>query len=208
MQDYFDDDVIANLVAKTDFDAKLSSFNKKITESKTKYLLVQNQSNKLKTFDSSYFIGKDYVKEDGAQNYLVFQPIIRYFKVNAIINVTDYILSRRSKGLSAETIKPPTTSDNSFTQTISYYYAAKTRAIFTGSCWKQSKTSYNHRKIVNIYIVFELGASGSNNSDPTIKNSSFGTVTLTKNADIDKYGYFGYEIGFDRKSTFSFPGGV
>ena len=29
---------------------------------------------------------------------------------------------------------------------------------------------------------------------------------MTKNADIDKYGYSGYRIGFDRLS-FSFPGG-
>ena len=35
----------------------------------------------------------------------------------------------------------------------------------------------------------------------------FGTVTLTKNADIDKYGYSGYGTGFDRRSSFSFPGG-
>ena len=32
-------------------------------------------------------------------------------------------------------------------------------------------------------------------------------VTLTKNADIDKYGYSGYRIGFDRRESFSFPGG-
>ena len=31
---------------------------------------------------------------------------------------------------------------------------------------------------------------------------------LTKNADIDKYGYSGYGIGFDRRSSLSFPGGV
>ena len=30
-------------------------------------------------------------------------------------------------------------------------------------------------------------------------------VTLTKNVDIDKYGYSGYGIGFDRKLSFSFP---
>ena len=30
-------------------------------------------------------------------------------------------------------------------------------------------------------------------------------VTFTKNADINKYGYLGYGIGFDRKSSFSFP---
>ena len=29
---------------------------------------------------------------------------------------------------------------------------------------------------------------------------------MTKNADIDKYEYFGYGIGFDRRSSFSFPG--
>ena len=36
-------------------------------------------------------------------------------------------------------------------------------------------------------------------------NCLFGVVTLTKNADIDKYGYSGYGIGFDRKGRFSFP---
>ena len=69
-------------MTKTDFDAKLSSFNRKITENKTKHLLVQNELNKLKTFDSSYFIGKSHFEEDGAQNYLVFQPLIKYFQLN------------------------------------------------------------------------------------------------------------------------------
>ena len=31
----------------------------------------------------------------------------------------------------------------------------------------------------------------------------FGSVKLTKNADIDKYGYSGYGIGFDRNTSFS-----
>ena len=35
----------------------------------------------------------------------------------------------------------------------------------------------------------------------------FGAFTLTKNSDIDKYGYFGYDIAFARRSCFSFPGG-
>ena len=61
--------------------------------------------------------------------------------------------------------------------------------------------------MVNIYSVHSLGASSSNYSDPTIKNCLFGAVTLTKNADIDKYGYSGYGVGFDRRGSFSFPGG-
>ena len=124
----------ANLITKTDFDAKLSSLNKKITQNKRKHLLVENELNKLKTFDSSYFIGKSHFEEDGTQNYLVFQPIIRYFKVNTITDVADYVLSWKPKGLSVKTIKRPATSDNSLTPTINYYYAAKIRVKLTASC--------------------------------------------------------------------------
>ena len=130
-------------------------------------MLIENELNKLKAFDSSYFIGKSHFEEDGVQNYLVFQPIIRYFKVNTITN-TDYVLSWKSKGLSAESIKPPTTSDNSLTPALSYY-GTKTRVKFTGSCLKQPKISYTHGKVVNIYIFYELGASSSHNDDPTLK---------------------------------------
>ena len=64
------------------------SLNRKITQNKTKHLLVENELNKLKTFDSGYFIGKSHFGEDGTQNYLVFQPMCRYFKM---ITNTDYI---------------------------------------------------------------------------------------------------------------------
>ena len=40
-----------------------------------------------------------------------------------------------------------------------------------------------------------------------MKNCLFGAVTLTENTDIDKYGYSGYGIGFERRGSFSFPGG-
>ena len=72
----------ATLIAKTDFDDKLSNLNKRITSNKTKHILAENEFKKLKTFDSSYFIGKNYFEEDGTQNYLAFQPISRYFKIN------------------------------------------------------------------------------------------------------------------------------
>ena len=63
---------IANLITKTEFDAKLSNLSRKITLNKSKHLLAENKFNKLKTFDWSYFIGKNYFEEDGVQNYLVF----------------------------------------------------------------------------------------------------------------------------------------
>ena len=55
--------------------------------------------------------------EDGSQAYLMFQPLYRYFKT---ITNTNYILSWKSRGLSAESIKPPATSDNSPTPELSY----------------------------------------------------------------------------------------
>ena len=114
-----------------------------------------------------------------------------------------YISSWKSKGLSDKTIKPPVTSDNSLTPLIDYL-ANKIRLKFSGSCLKQPKLQYTHGTTVNIYIVYELGASGSNDNDPTLKNCLFGAVTLTKNYDIEKYGYSAYGIGFDRRSSFSF----
>ena len=103
------------MITKTDFDAKLSSLNRKITQNKTKHLLVENELNKLKTFDSSYFICKSHFEEDGPQKYLVFQLINKCFKV---ITNPDYVSSWKSKGWSAESIKPTTTSDKILTPII------------------------------------------------------------------------------------------
>ena len=175
----------AKLIAKTEFDAKLSSLNRKSTSNKTKHLVVENELNRLKTFDSSYFIGKSHFEEDGTQNYLVFQPLNKYFK---LITNTLSILSWQSKGLSTENIDPPTTS---LSPSINYV-GNKIRVEFTGSCLKQSnKLTYAHKKIVNIYKVYELGASSSNVNDATLKNCLFGAAALTKNAGIDIYGYSG-----------------
>ena len=74
------------------------------------------------------------------------------------------------------------------------------------SCLKQpNKTIYSYGRKVNVYIVYELGASSSNNNDHTLKNCLFGAVTLTKTADIEKYGCSAYGIEFDKRGSFSFP---
>ena len=151
-----------------------------------------------------FFLGNVlFNSEDGSQAYLIFQPIYTYFKT---ITSTNYILSWKYRGLSAESIKLRTTSDNSLNPELSYI-DYNIRIKCTGSCLKQSKITYTHNKSENIYIVYELGASSSHIDDPTLKNCLFGAVTLTKNADFDKYGYSGYGIGFDRRGIFSFPGG-
>ena len=189
----------------TGFDSKLAQANvitKRNFDAKT--IKLENNIKKLQTFDSSYFRGKNYFDEDGMQNYLVFLPIFRYFR---LIANTKYISSWKSKGLSDETITPYATSDNSLTPWVDYY-DTKIRLQFNKCCLKQpNKFTYDIGCIVNVYIVYELGASSSNVNDPTIKICLFCAVTLTNNADIDKYRYSGYGIGLDRRSSFSFPGG-
>ena len=144
---------------------------------------------------------KNYFENYGTENYLVLQPIRRYFKV---IPYTENISEWKSKTLSDEGIKPAT-SDNSLSLLIDYL-GNKIRLKFNGSCLKQTKMTYTYRKTLNIYLAYDRGASSSFNDDPTIKNSLFGAVKLTKNANVDKYWYSGYGIGFDRKGGLSFPG--
>ena len=144
---------------------------------------------------------------DGSQAYLVFQLMHKYIKT---IANTKYISEWKSKGLFDESIKSFPTSYNSLTPLIDYY-GYKIRVKFNRSILRQPKVLYTHGKVVNIYIIYELGASSSNDNDddndPTLKNCLFGAVTLTKNADIDKYEYSGYGIEIDRRGRFSFPGG-
>ena len=73
------------------------------------------------------------------------------------------------------------------------------RVNFTGSCLQQPKVSYTHGTIVNIYIVYELVLLAHTMMIANTKKALFDAVTITKDANIDKYGYSGYGIGFDRK---------
>ena len=109
--------------------------------------------------------------------------------------------------MSNESIKPLITSDNSLTPILSYY-GTKKRVYFDRVCLKQDKVTFNHRKIVNIYIVYEIiriaNINGNRNSNLTVQNALFGAVSLTKNANVNKYKYSGYGIGFDRTQVFHF----
>ena len=80
----------AHLVAKANFDNTVLSLNNKIAVNKTKNESIDNELKKLKTLDLSYFIGKSHFEVDDTQNYLVFQPLNKYFK---LIANTDYVSS-------------------------------------------------------------------------------------------------------------------
>ena len=118
---------ISTLIKKSDYDTKIAEienkfvtntgFDSKLAQANVIIELEKNIK-KLQTSDLSYFRGKNYFDEEGTQNYLVFLPISRYFR---LIGNTKYISSWKSKGLSDETITPYATSDNSLTPWIDHY---------------------------------------------------------------------------------------
>ena len=107
--------------------------------------------------------------------------------------------------MSDERINSITASNYSVTPFL-VYYGTKTRVEFSGSYLKQDKVTFNHGKVVNIYIVYEIRKRLNIRFYPTLENCLFRAVSLTKNADIDQYKYSGYEMGFDRHKSFSFSG--
>ena len=74
----------------------------------------------------------------------------------------------KSTGLSNERINSIKVPDYGITTKLNYY-GTKTRVEFNGSCLKQDKITYSCGKIINIYIVYEVIGSNSDDNDPTVK---------------------------------------
>ena len=184
----------ANLITKTDF-AKLSSLKRKITANKTGHFLNDN--------DLSYYRGKNYFGEDGALNYYVFQPLFKYLEVAHVSNIT-YILPWKSRGFHDTKIKAIATNNYLLNPQINIYDMGNIRIKFNGSFLNGFPPTMSHRNLVNMYIVYEITSDYKDINYLTLENCLCGSVKLTKNADIDKYEYFGYDIGFDRQTSFSF----
>ena len=148
------------------------------------------------------FISKNYFDEDGKQNYYIFQSISKYTKV-VYINDINYILSWKFRGLSDIKIESIKTNNYLFNPRMDHYDMSKIRIKFNGSFLNRFPLTILHGKIVNIYIVYEIISNYNAFDYPTLENCLFGSAKLTKNVNIDKYGYSGYGIGFDRKGSFS-----
>ena len=73
-----------------------------------------------------------YFAEDGSQNYFIFQPLIKYFKL--ITN--NLVMLWNSKGLPDENFKLPATSDNSLNPRLDYFNNTKFQVEFNESFFK------------------------------------------------------------------------
>ena len=88
--------------------------------------------------------------------------------------------------MSHESIKAPTTSNKLLDPSLDFV-GTTARLRFSRDCLRQEKITFNHGKIVNIYIVYEIEKSVNISSYPTLKNCLFGAVKLTKHIDQYKY---------------------
>ena len=104
--------------------------------------------------------------------------------------------------MSDERIEAPSTP-NKILNPLKNYVGTKARVKFSGEYLKQKKFTFNHGKLVNIYIVYEIEKSVNIRRYPTLENCLFDTAKLTKHVDVDQYKYWVYGIGFDREGFFS-----
>ena len=125
------------------------------------------------------------------QNYLIFQPVFKYFQ----------IFKSKSKRFLEVSIITPATSGNSFAPKLTYIPNFKIAVKFEENCQKQAKAFFTHRNVVIILLLmnYVLRVLKTNF---TWKDYLFGAVKLTKNADPNKCSYSGYGIGFDSRSLF------
>ena len=100
----------------------------------------------------------------------------------AAVGNGSYTYYWQTKGLPDEKINSVKIPNHSITPNLDYY-DTKTRVEFHGSCLKQGSVTFNHGKVINIYIVYEISKSINISDYPTLENCLFGAVTLTKNAD-------------------------
>ena len=134
---------------------------------------------------------KSHFEEDGTQNYLVFQPMHRYFKRVGGAGCGNCIYCWKSKGLSYENITAPSTTDFRLNPQLRYF-VAKRKVEFKGSSLKQENNyrwSWEISKHLHcLWDKQKLWHKQLSNTGKLL----FGAVGLTKNDDIDNYKYSGY----------------
>ena len=72
---------ISGFIKDLDLDKKIATL-----ATKAELKSEQDKIAKLEAFVSSYFHGKSHFEDDGIQNYLIFQPVYKYFRTVANTN--------------------------------------------------------------------------------------------------------------------------
>ena len=68
---------------------------------------------------------------------------------------SNHISAWKCNGLSNEIVKHPVTFNNSLAPAVNYI-STKTQVKFDDSCLKQDKVTFIHKKVENIFLVYEI----------------------------------------------------
>ena len=138
-------------MTKTEFDNKLTSFNKKITSNKTKHLGTEKRLENLITKDYNFFLGGIcFTSNDGSQNMFVYQPSFNLLKLK-IDKSTVYIIGWKLERLHNSKF---IALHSSFLPNVKYF-RNKIGMQFDNTPLVIEQINYIN-KIVNLYIVYDL----------------------------------------------------
>ena len=202
---------ITNLITKRDFDTKLKSVSDRVTNNKSKDILLDNELKKLKTrVDSSEKIKINDVQKEisfirGFISYTKNSNLVYECKVSSIKpsfygilywNAND-IYDNSNKNVLNSVQNTKNVSPNIKNINGQLY------AFFSGNYFEQDPITIPNN-VINIYVANKLDPiSSTRNTDYTIQNALFGAIKITKNIDSSKNNYKGYGVCFDEEGTFS-----
>ena len=202
---------ITSLITKTDFDTKLKNISDRVTNNKSKDILLDNKLKKLKTHvDTS-----EKMKFNDAQKEISFvQGFISYTQ-NSNLVYECKVSSMKPYFFGILEWNPNYIYDNSNKNQLNSVQNTKNivpdikntngqlYVSFNGNYFKQDPITIPNN-VINIYCVYQLNPiSSTRNTDYTIQNALFGDMKITKNTDSSKNNYKGYGICFDEEGTFS-----
>ena len=150
----------------------------------------------------SIFNGAKYFSSGMFQSYLVFTPSKKFIKY---FSGTTWIDSWKSNGTLEKNIEDRTKSVRNFAPIFIDHHLLQD-INFNGHCL--IKNISIPKKVINLYISYILNPHLRNvSTDFTLGKCLFGSVKLTKHANLTKYECSGYGKGFDSRSEFSLPDG-
>ena len=182
------------MITKTDFDAKLKNISDRVTNNKSKDLLLDNELKKLKTLvDSTAKIKFDEVQKENSfnrgsfhylqQSYLVYDCKMGSLQFTAgkistwSTGVFNYLGNSNMNAVGdSKSVLPELKNDR------------RMHVSLSGNHFQQNKVIIpNNNNVINIYCVYEIDPIASTRDDTfTVQNALFGAMEITKNADTSK----------------------
>ena len=178
---------ITSLITKTDFDAKLKNISNRVTNNKSKDLLLDNELKKLKTLVGS----TAKIKLDEVQKQISFVRGFTSYTQNSNLVSECKVSSMKPSFYGILEWKPKDIYDNSNKNVL--YSVQNTKTVtpdikningqlyvsFNGNYFQDPITIPNN--VINIYVAYKLDPiSSTRNTDYTIQNASFGAMKITK----------------------------